>query len=86
MYSKTVIVRNETGLHARPATMFTQKAKSFSANVTITKDETTVDAKSILKVLSLGVVQGKSILIAAEGIDEQDAVETLVGLVESHEG
>lgn len=86
MYSKTAIVRHEAGLHARPATIFIQKASNFAAKITISKEEKTVDAKSILKVLTLGVAQGNSVLIAADGIDEKDAVETLVALVESDEG
>ena len=82
MYSKTVIVQSETGLHARPASIFVKTANGFTANITITKDLKTVDAKSILKVLSLGVGQGKSIVIAADGVDEKDAVDKLAGLID----
>jgi phosphocarrier protein len=55
VYSKTAVVRHEAGLHARPATIFIQKANSFAATITIGKDGKTVDAKSILKVLMLGL-------------------------------
>ncbi|MDR3588201.1 MAG: HPr family phosphocarrier protein [Negativicutes bacterium] len=85
MYSKTVVVQNKTGLHARPAAIFVQAAQRFNAKITITKDERSVDAKSILKVLSLGVGQGKSITIAAEGADEQAAVEALAGMIEAQQ-
>jgi phosphocarrier protein HPr len=85
VYSKTAVVRHGAGLHARPATIFVQKANCFAARITICKDGKTVDAKSILKLLTLGVVQGNSVLISGEGLDEKDAVETLVALVESGE-
>jgi len=52
--------RHEAGLHARPATIFIQKASNFAAKITISKEEKTVDAKSILKVLTLGWAQGNS--------------------------
>lgn len=83
MYTKTVVVANKTGLHARPATLFTQAANGFAAQITVTKDGHTVDAKSILKVLSLGVSQGTALRIEAEGTDEQKAVDALVALVDA---
>ena len=83
MYSKEVTVQNQVGLHARPATFFIQKANEFKASIWIEKDERRVNAKSLLGVLSLGIVGGTNITIIADGSDEEDAVNGLVKLVES---
>ena len=81
MYSKEVTVENEVGLHARPATFFIQKANEFNASIWVEKDERRVNAKSLLGVLSLGVVKGMAITIEASGVDEEEAVQLLVDLV-----
>lgn len=79
-----VTIHHEKGLHARPATVFVQTASSFDADVTIaTADGDEADAKSSLDVLSLGAESGDEITLSAEGPDEEDAVDTLVDLVES---
>lgn len=83
MYVKDVTVQNQVGLHARPATFFIQKANEFKSQIWIDKDERKVNAKSLLGVLSLGIVGGTEIRIAANGADEEEAVEELVKLVES---
>ena len=83
MYVKDVTVQNQVGLHARPATFFIQKANEFKSQIWIDKDERKVNAKSLLGVLSLGIVGGTEIRIAANGVDEEEAVEELVKLVES---
>ena len=80
---KDVLVQNQVGLHARPATFFIQKANEFKSSVWVEKDERRVNAKSLLGVLSLGIVGGTSIDIIADGSDEQEAVDSLVALVES---
>ena len=80
---KDVLVQNQVGLHARPATFFIQKANEFKSSIWVEKDERRVNAKSLLGVLSLGIVGGTSIDIIADGSDEQDAVDSLVVLVES---
>ena len=84
MFSKDVVVTNQVGLHARPATFFIQKANNFSSSIWIEKDERKVNAKSLLGVLSLGVAIGTSITIMAEGSDEEIAVNSLVDLVASN--
>ena len=84
MYSKEVVVRNQVGLHARPATFFIQRANEFKATVWIEKDARKVNAKSLLGVLSLGITKGTSVNILAYGTDEEDAVNRLVDLVESN--
>ncbi len=83
MYVKTVTVNNQVGLHARPATFFIQKANEFRSSVWIEKDERRVNAKSLLGVLSLGIVKGMTLDIGAEGTDEQEAVDALEALINS---
>ena len=83
MFVKEVSVKNQVGLHARPATFFIQKANEFKSSVWVEKEERRVNAKSLLGVLSLGIVGGTTIRIMADGSDEEQAVEGLVKLVES---
>lgn len=83
MCVKEVLVQNQVGLHARPATFFIQKANEFKSSVWVEKEERRVNAKSLLGVLSLGIVGGTNIRIIADGSDEEEAVNSLVELVES---
>ncbi len=83
MYAKEVLVQNQVGLHARPATFFIQKANEFKSAIWVEKEERRVNAKSLLGVLSLGIVGGTGIRITADGNDEEEAVDALVSLVES---
>lgn len=84
MFSKEVVVHNQVGLHARPATFFIQRANEFKSTVWVEKDERKVNAKSLLGVLSLGITRGTTINIIADGADEQEAVAVLVELVDSN--
>ena len=84
MYMKEVVVQNQVGLHARPATFFIQRANEFKSSVWVEKDERRVNAKSLLGVLSLGIVKGTKISIIADGSDEEEAVKTLVELILSN--
>ena len=83
MFTQEITVKNEVGLHARPATYFIQKANEFKSGIWVEKEERRVNAKSLLGVLSLGIVGGTTIRIIADGADEKDAVEGLVKLVNS---
>ena len=83
MYSKEVQVTNQVGIYARPATFFIQKSNEFKSTILVEKEERRVNAKSLLGVLSLGIVGGTSIRIIADGADEEQAVEGLIALVES---
>lgn len=83
MIVKEVTVKNQVGLHARPATFFIQKANEFKSSIWIEKEERRVNAKSLLGVLSLGIIGGTLIRIIADGSDEQLAVDALVNLVQS---
>jgi phosphocarrier protein len=85
MRSVELVVANPSGLHARPATLFTEAAAAFASTVTVenlTNGKGPVDAKSILLLLTAGVSSGHRIRIAATGEDEDAAVEALAGLVE----
>lgn len=83
MVTKEVLVQNQVGLHARPATFFIRKANDFKSNIWVEKDGRKVNAKSLLGVLSLGIVQGTSIIILADGEDQDEAISTLADLVTS---
>lgn len=83
MYVKDVMVQNQVGLHARPATFFIQKANEFKSSIWVEKEERRVNAKSLLGVLSLGIVGGTDIRVIADGADEEEAVDALVALVQS---
>lgn len=83
MYIKDVMVQNQVGLHARPATFFIQRANEFRSSIWVEKEERRVNAKSLLGVLSLGIVGGTTIRVMADGADEEAAVESLVKLVQS---
>ncbi|MBQ2669236.1 MAG: HPr family phosphocarrier protein [Clostridia bacterium] len=84
MVSSEFSVQNSVGLHARPATFFIQRANEFKSSIWVEKDERRVNAKSLLGVLSLGIVKGTQISIIADGSDEEEAVKTLVELIESN--
>ena len=81
MYTKEATVNNQVGLHARPATFFIQKANEFKSSIWVEKEERRVDAKSLLGVLSLGIVQGTVIQLIADGPDAEEAVEALAELL-----
>ena len=84
VYIRTVTVNNQVGLHARPATFFIQKANEFKSSIWIEKDERRINAKSLLGVLSLGIIKGMTMDIAADGPDEQEAVEALEELINTN--
>ena len=86
MVSKTVTVTNAVGLHARPATLFIQKANEYSSYIWVEKDECRVNAKSLLGVLSLGITKDTQINLIADGADEKEALEGLVSLLASNFG
>ena len=83
MVVKSVTITNQVGLHARPATFFIQKANEFKSSIWVEKEERRVNAKSLLGVLSLGIVKGTTITLIADGSDQEEAVETLSTLIDS---
>lgn len=85
MYKKKIMIINPTGLHARPATEFVTEAKKYSSTISIRhieEDGEFVNGKSVIMLLSLGLGQGEEIEIAAEGMDEKQAVDSLVRLIQ----
>ncbi len=82
MVSREILINNDIGLHARPATFFIQKANSFKSSIWVERETRRVNAKSLLGVLSLGIVKGMTITIIADGPDENEAVEGLNALIE----
>ena len=86
MYSKNTTIVNASGLHARPAAVFAKQAGTYESKVTIknlTKESAALDASSMLSIMMLAAKQGNEVEIAAEGPDEQKAVDELVALLES---
>ncbi len=86
MRAVEIAVPNASGLHARPATLFTQKAAEFQARITVEnldRGKGPVDAKSMLMLLTVGVSRDHRIRLSADGADEDAAIEALVALVES---
>ncbi len=83
MITKEVTIENQVGLHARPATFFIQKANEFKSSIWVEKDDRRVNAKSLLGVLSLGIVKGTAVTIIADGADEDEAIVTLAELIDS---
>ena len=81
MVSRSVTIQNNVGLHARPATFFIQKANSYKCSIWVEKEDCRVNAKSLLGVLSLGIVKGTTITLIADGADETEAVSGLIELV-----
>lgn len=83
MLTREVTINNQVGLHARPATFFIQKANEFKSSIWIEKEDRKVNAKSLLGVLSLGIVKGTSVNLVADGSDEKEALNTLATLIAS---
>ncbi|MBQ9442065.1 MAG: HPr family phosphocarrier protein [Selenomonadaceae bacterium] len=86
MTEATTTIENKTGIHARPASLFVQTASKFKSKVQIKAKGKTVDAKSILMIMSMGLVKGTEVTLAADGPDEADAVKTLKELIDNKFG
>ncbi len=83
MISRDVTITNSIGLHARPATFFIQKANGYKSSIWVEKEDRKVNAKSLLGVLSLGIAQGMTVKLIAEGADEIEALDGLEALINS---
>ncbi len=81
MVSKIVIVQNQVGLHSKPATCFIQKANEYKSTIWVERNERKANAKSLLGILSLGVIKGTEIKIIADGPDEKEALDGVCTLV-----
>ena len=83
MIEKEVTIKNSVGLHARPATYFIQKANTYKSSIYIEREDRKMNAKSLLGVLSLGVVKDMTVTLRAEGADEKEAIDGLCALIDS---
>lgn len=82
MYSKEVVVRCESGLHNKQATYFVQKANEYSCSIWVESGSRKMNAKSLLGIMSLGVVTGSTIVLIADGSDAEAAVDALEALLQ----
>ncbi len=82
MFNKEVVVRCESGLHNRQATYFVQKANEFESNIYLESGNRKMNAKSLLGIMSLGIVTGSTVTLSAQGSDEQAAVDALEVLLQ----
>lgn len=80
----TYVIKDEQGIHARPAGLFVKEAAACECNVTISKDGKEVDAKRILGVMGLGAKQGQEIVLKCDGADEDAAIERLSKFLEEN--
>ncbi len=83
MTQRDITIINDGGLHARPATFFTQKATEYESRIWVAKDGHKVSAKSLLGVLSIGIAKGMTVTLIADGPDELEALEGIDRLVKS---
>ena len=83
---RTVTIGSKSGLHARPAAIFVQRAKGFQSQITLSKNEKTANAKSILSVLTLGAAQGDQVILKVNGDDAEIASGELASLLEEDLG
>ena len=82
MFIKEVIVRCESGLHNRQATYFVQKANEFSCSIWLESDNRKMNAKSLLGIMSLGIITGATVTLSASGPDAEEAVNALEVLLQ----
>lgn len=80
---RSMVVRDEVGLHARPAALFVKEAGKFQAAITLKYGEKEANAKSILEVLTLDASQGAELTVRAEGDDAKNALDSLQAILEA---
>ncbi len=86
MISRSYIIKNKFGLHARPSASFVQTANRFQADIKVEKDGQVADGKSIMDLMMLAAAQGTKITIKAQGADALEALEALGALIEGRFG
>ena len=82
MFSKEVVVRCESGLHNKQATYFVQKANEFESSIWLESDSRKMNAKSLLGIMSLGIITGSTVTLSASGPDAEEAVNALDALLQ----
>ena len=85
MVEREAVVVPQAGLHARPAARFVKEAKGFGSDIVVIKDGREANAKSSLKLMTLGAKHGDKVMIRAEGEDEEAAVDALVAILSEEE-
>ncbi|MBQ9495907.1 MAG: HPr family phosphocarrier protein [Treponema sp.] len=83
MIEKIIVVKNRAGIHARPAALIAQTANTYSCEITLAHGETTVNAKSIMGVITMAAGYNTQLTITADGADEKEAVQAIEALFES---
>lgn len=86
MISKKIIVKNATGLHARPASLLVKEASKYKSDITIVKNDQAGNLKSILGIMAIAASKGEEIEIKVDGSDEKEALEAIITLFESNFG
>ena len=86
METQKVTIKNKTGIHARPASIFVKAASGFKSYITVNKGTSKASAKSLINILALGLAKDYELEITASGDDEKEAVQTLVDLINSKFG
>ena len=81
MITKEFIIKNEIGLHARPAALFVQVANKFISDIMIKKEGRTINAKSIMGVMAMGISKGETVEIIVDGADEENAIQAIEELI-----
>lgn len=86
MIKVELVIKNETGLHARPASLFIKEVSQYMSDITVIKEGQSYNGKSIMSVLSMGITQGEHVMVVAEGEDEKEAIEAIKKLVDNNFG
>lgn len=84
MIEKKAIVQSETGLHARPALVLSKLCARFKSTITLEHGTMSIDPKSLLSIMKAGISQGSEILVKADGLDEIEAIDAIVGFINTH--
>lgn len=85
MVEKNIIIKNPTGLHARPASMLVKEANKYKSEIKIIKNGKEANAKSILSLLSLGISKDSEVTIKVSGDDENEAINAIINLIDTFE-
>lgn len=83
MYEKEIIIKNKTGLHARPATDLSTLCQTYESDIKIRTNDTEIDSKSIISILSGGICKGTKIKLVINGTDEKEAGEKISEFIEN---
>lgn len=83
MITKTAVIKNSVGLHARPAALFVRTCSKYRSEIFVEKDGVKVNAKSIMGIMALGVYPNEEIKIIVDGIDEEAAIKDIMDLIEN---